>query len=170
MLNRKLGGNRETFARKSSFEVSVKEEHRPLLLERVQALSKILRAIVVKTQLFVNFYFLDHQDTVDPFCFTQNFFYSVMQLVMGKEITSNNDKFPSDVRHSWNRYKIYLTETQGLAVLETISQRTRISDVLTEACVTLATAYHNHIVENFSGRLCTFFRYKLLAAFPVITK
>jgi hypothetical protein len=167
MLNEKLGTNRETFARKSSFQVSVRPEFREGLLENVHFLSRALRAIVVKTQLFLNFYFIHHEGSIAPYCFTQNFFYSVMQLVQGKQVTSNTDKCPPDISASWNTYKNRLMETDELECQEILSTRLRISTVLTEACVMLSTAYHNHIVENFHGRICSMFKYKLQTVFRV---
>jgi hypothetical protein len=91
-----------------------------------------------------------------------------MQLVQGKQITSNTDKCPPDILPSWNYYKTYLMETHEVDGGEILNTHFRTSDVLTEACVTLATAYHNNIVENFSGRIYAIFKYKLQTAFPVI--
>jgi len=38
---------------------------------------------------------------------------------------------------------------------------------LTEACVTLATTYSNHIVLNFEQRVKNYLKYKISANFPV---
>jgi hypothetical protein len=168
MLNEKLGTNRETFTRKSSFEVSIRPEYRQALLEKIYLLSYYSRAIIVKTQLFVNFYVIHHEGPIPAYCFTQNFFYSVMQLIQGRTMTSNTDKCPNDLIQTWHYYKDYLYEILEVDGQEIANNNLRTSDVLTEACVTLSTVYQNHIVENFNGRIYEVFKYKIQTAFPVI--
>ena len=107
-LIQKLGHDREIFTRKSS------QSFMTFLLENVHFLSRKLRVIVVKTQLFVNFYFIHHQGSVASYCFTPTFFYSVMQLVQGHQITSNTDKCPPDIVPSWNEYTVYMLERHQL--------------------------------------------------------
>jgi len=164
ILIQKLGHDREIFTRKSS------QSFMTFLLENVHFLSRKLRVIVVKTQLFVNFYFIHHQGSVASYCFTPTFFYSVMQLVQGKQITSNTDKCSSDIITSWSDYNAYLLEWHQVDSQEILNTRFRQSDVLSEACTTMATAFHNNVADNFNQRVCAILKNKLQMAFPVIVK
>jgi hypothetical protein len=149
--------------------VSVKEEFKIPLRESVIRLSATVRRVVVKTQLFVNFYFLEHTGVIHQYCFAQNFFYSMMQLVTGRQITSNTDKIPDDMESCWERYCSNVLEA-GANPTEILQNPGRISDVLTEACVVMATAYTNHIAENFDTRITAYIEYKVKQAYPVIVQ
>ena len=162
ILDAELGHDRETFTRKCMFQSVVRPEHRDGLLRCVQQLASFTRHVVVITSLFVNMYFIDH-DVLAPICFTQNFFYSVMQLVLGRQMTATNSRIPPDLLQSWQAFQQYHSALQEPPKTE----MKRTSDVLTEAAVLLATTYTNHIVENFEDRVTTFVRKGLIAFDPV---
>lgn len=134
ILKESLGEGFESFTRCCTFDRAVKEPYRVRLRTQVHDLSAYLRAVVTRTQLFVNQFILDH-DTVPPICFTQNFFYSVMQLVIGKSITTNNSRLPDDLETCWTQF-----QSQYASLTETPATSVRSSDLLSEACVLLQTA------------------------------
>ncbi|OZJ06030.1 hypothetical protein BZG36_01106 [Bifiguratus adelaidae] len=163
ILDAALGHDRETFSRKCMFQSVVRPEHRDGLLRGVQQLASFTRHVVVITSLFANVYFIDH-DVLAPICFTQNFFCSVMQLVLGRQMTTTNAKMPPDLLQSWQAFQLYHSALQEPPKTE----MTRASDVLAEAVVLLATTYTNHIVENFEDRVTMFVRRGLIAFDPRI--
>jgi hypothetical protein len=89
-----------------------------------------------------------------------------MQLVLGDKVTTKTDKLPTDFVSSWQMFKTSVPGA-GLSDEEKRRRPSRVSDVLTEACVVLATTYSNHIVENFQGRVFVFLKHKIQSTFPV---
>jgi hypothetical protein len=159
-----LGSEVEYYTRKCSFDVVVKIQYREQLHENVNLLSEYLRAVVIRTQMLVNAFFLSTDGVIPSICFTQNFFYSTMQIVLGHNVTSTNQKIPiAELQSIWSTLK---ERHPSLAIIPQTSIN-RTSDVLTEACVNLATAYSNNIVENFCNRMIQYLQYKILADFPV---
>ncbi|GAB5587207.1 hypothetical protein Unana1_02107 [Umbelopsis nana] len=92
-----------------------------------------------------------------------------MQLVMGRPVTATTDKLPHDFIPCW---ETILETVPGLELSDVEKDRipAKSSSVLSVAGTTLATAYSNHIVENFEGRICGYIKHKLSQAFPNMTK
>jgi hypothetical protein len=165
MLKDALGSDLERFCRKCSFDGGIREPFVHLLRQNVITLARYQRSVVVRAQIFVNHYFLTQQGPVKQACFTQNLWYSVMQLVMGRPITTTSDKLPDDLISCWQAFKTVFP----LAELPAQEQAARPANItsLPFACEVLATNYTNHIVENFSSRIQTYMKRKLSQSFPV---
>ena len=87
-----------------------------------------------------------------------------MQIVLNKPVTTTNRFIPVDALQ-----KVWTSLTRQHPSLNSPPQITlrRSVDVLTEAAVTLATTYSNHIVLNFEQRVKNYLKYKISANFPV---
>jgi hypothetical protein len=86
------------------------------------------------------------------------------QIVRGRPVTTTNTNMQQeDIIRIWEELKVsHPSLTQHPTI--TLS---RSSDVVTEACVLLATSYVNNITENFEGRVKYFLKYKISQKFPV---
>jgi hypothetical protein len=87
-----------------------------------------------------------------------------MQIVLHKPVTTTNRLIPVDALQN-----VWTSLTRQHPSLNSPPQITlrRSVDVLTEASVTLATTYSNHIVLNFEQRVKNYLKYKISANFPV---
>ncbi|CEG76709.1 hypothetical protein RMATCC62417_11569 [Rhizopus microsporus] len=84
---------------------------------------------------------------VDKKAFTQNFWYSISQLVLGK-IPTNKKSLPDDIFSSWGSFSSRYKEI----VYKMDNPVAGYSQCLTAACVEVATCYNNMIVECFQSR------------------
>jgi hypothetical protein len=158
-----LQSGAESFTRVLPFESIVREDYRDILHTHIIQLSGFIREVVVRSQLFVNAYIIDHSEQQIPtYMFSQNFFYSICQLVIGKEISNANTKFPPNVQEYWTTFKSTYPD-----IIYPLRGFTKYSDDLSAACVTLATIYSNHIVENFHNRIITYCQHRLEQIVPV---
>ncbi|GAB5588003.1 hypothetical protein Unana1_02903 [Umbelopsis nana] len=103
----RLGNSTEQYCCKIPFESIV----RPAMLERLRTnvvtLCFHVREISVRTQVFVNWYILkrihEGQD-VPNYIYNRNCFYSICQLVLGRDITSANTNMPPDIVSDWRQF------------------------------------------------------------------
>ncbi|KAH8552488.1 hypothetical protein BGW37DRAFT_489173 [Umbelopsis sp. PMI_123] len=125
LLEEAVGKNFERFTRKCPFESVVRSTYRQPLHDAVIKLSGAI----------------SHH----PFFFSQNCFYTVMQIVLNKPVTTTNRFIPVDALQN-----VWTSLTRQHPSLNSPPQITlrRSADVLIEAAVTLATTYSNHI-SNF---------------------
>ena len=78
---------------------------------------------------FVNYCILENSTAVASKClFTQNFWYSVIQLINGKEPT-NSTKFPNRLLSSFHKINI-----KHSSILRPIELRLEVSQCISEAC------------------------------------
>ncbi|KAI8981600.1 hypothetical protein BDF20DRAFT_999733, partial [Mycotypha africana] len=113
-----------------------------------------------KTKLFVNYYVLENATLAEPKCikciFTQNFWYSMIQLVNGQRPT-NSRLISEQLLSSFDSFKTSYPSAVKLFP--------GLSQAITEACTEIATSYTSSIVENFEEKLLYFFIYKKRTAF-----
>ncbi len=156
-LNEKLqqdfGGNMEKFTRKVYLESVLRPSHKAIFTEKVIKLSEFIRNVTFRAQVFVSNYIIHNQDSPSLTLITeQNFWYSILQLIIGQKVT--NKKYLS------NEIVYLLDEFQQMypKILHTLKDNklAGYSDSLTAACVTIATTYLNHTVENFQNRILYF--------------
>lgn len=159
-----LGGNATTLTRKVRFEEIIREEYRDQIQTKVKRVSDQLRNIMIRAQLFVNYYIITHSNTVvDKKLFSQNFWYAVTQLVLdGKP---NAKHLPSDLLDSWRSFSsrfqvIYKMEPK----IEGYSQ------CISAECVRMATIYCNNIVEVFESRVKAYILYNIMKKFQQVCK
>lgn len=148
------GSKREEFTRRIPFSSIVNQQYHDELQQKICELSKHLREVIIRVQLFVNDFILaNHSGPINQHVFSQNFFYSTAQLVLGKPVT-NNSNYPEAVLAHWRYFQ---TEYE----LPDIIPIKGYSDALSYACKTLETTYINFYVENFHRIFTNFALYVL---------
>ncbi|KAH8552389.1 hypothetical protein BGW37DRAFT_466275 [Umbelopsis sp. PMI_123] len=166
LLEEAVDKNFERFTRKCPFESVVRSTYRPPFHDAVIKLSGYLRSVVIRSHILANAYLLDLQGNIPPpIFFSQICFYTVMQIVLNKPVTTTNRFIPVDALQN-----VWTSLTRQHPSLNSPPQITlrRSVDVLTEAAVTLATTYSNHIVLNFEQRVKNYLKYKISANFPTL--
>jgi hypothetical protein len=168
VVKQKLGEKTEQYCRK----IPLQSLARPHMLEKLRAnvvtLCTHVREITVRTQVFVNWYILTRLEAgqdVPNYIYSQNSFYSICQLVIGKSITSTNTKMPHDILSSWNQFHDTYPGSQY-----DMGSFCNYSDALALECRQLATIYLNQAVENFEIYVAKLCRHKLALANPVCTQ
>jgi hypothetical protein len=164
LLQGRLGPKYEYYTRKCLFDNVVRPQYRDILREKVDLLSSHLRSVIVRSQILANSYFISTAHPIPAICFTQNFYYTLMQIVLEQQITTTNTRMPLE---EINRIWADLKESHPSLSTPPITTLRRSKDVLTEACVTLATSYVNNITDNFEGRVKHFVKFKMAQKFPV---
>lgn len=138
-----------------------------IALAKIQSLSVFLRKVVVRAQLFVNYYILKHPEGLTNDFSQQNFWCSVCRLVNGN-ITSNNfaQKYSPRIPHleeMWNE----LNNIEAISMRVELDGLKNYAQVLSTACETIATCYNNYYVEIFENIISNYFIYMLRNAFSV---
>lgn len=162
-LQERLGcTNPEKFTRKLPFHLAVRTEFQEMVHERPVALCGFVREVVFRAQLVVNSFIIANCDQAIPsYVYTQNFWYSVCQCVMGIPISNQNSKFPLPFLAHWEWFSRLPKTTYPKGNV------TGYSDSLSAACKTIATTYSNNIVENFDQRVQLYLQRRLKELFPV---
>jgi hypothetical protein len=164
LLEEAVGKSFERFTRKCTFDSVVKIQYRQALHAAVVQLSEFLRSVVIRSHLLANAYLLEQQGDIPPAFFSQNCFYSIMQIVLNRRVTTTNRLFPVNaLRNVWAS----LTERHPSLNSPPPTTLRRTSDVLADACITLAASYSNHIVLNFEQRVKNYLKHKISTSFPV---
>ncbi|CAO3668539.1 unnamed protein product [Rhizopus microsporus] len=151
------GGEYEVYARKVYLKSILREEHAPLI-QRIATLPDFIRNVTFRAQLFVNYLSVENKEKLNHnHLKSQNFWYAVCQLVMGEKVT-NKDYVDNFVVLAFDDFK---TAFGSIIYDRKRNCITGHSDSLSAACVTLATTYLNHIVENFKKRFFCYMYNKL---------
>ena len=152
-----LGTKVEHFTRRVPFNSVVRPEHQDLLRQKVCELSMFIREIVFRAQVFVNWYILLHaSEPIPSYVYSQQFWYSVCQLVGNRSVTNTNTNMPIDVLQHWEIFHLRYP-----AAVYDMGNFLGYSDALSSACKRLATTYANHIVENFETYVTKYCKYVL---------
>jgi hypothetical protein len=145
-----LIGNSKTVTRKIKLDSILKEDYKNIVKDKVVKIIEDIRNIIIRCQIFVNYYIICHSDEgVDNSFFKhQNCWYSISQLVIGK-MPKNIKGLPQDLLESWRSFsgrypKICYNMEYPIP---------GYSHCLTAACVELGTIYTNMVAENFESRL-----------------
>lgn len=163
LLQEAVGKNFEYMTRKCSLQKAIKAPYRDGFHSKVIHLCEYVRSVIILTQMLANAFILTNSD-FSPYCFTQNYFYSLTQIVREERVSSTNSKLPlNELNQVWENLKAAHPTIARLWV----AKPTRSSDAISEACVTLATNYSSNIVENFEARVTSYLRYKISRIFPV---
>jgi hypothetical protein len=102
---------------------------------------------MVRSQLFINYYIITYADkTIDKKLLTQNFWYSITQLVLKKNPKTKH--LSSDCLESWDSFAARHNVTY-----EMLPKVNGYSNYITTACLEMATTYTNNVVECFESRL-----------------
>ncbi|GAA5809410.1 hypothetical protein MFLAVUS_002818 [Mucor flavus] len=161
-----LGDNYKAYTRKLGFDNCVSDTYHTKLQSSVIKACSTVRHLVFRAKLFVNYYVLENHALIGApkVIFSQNFWYSIIQMVNGKRPT-NSVSLPQQLLSSFDQLK-----RQHRSILYTEKLLPGISQCVTEACTELATSYTNNIVENFENHLLYFLRYKLQDLFMFMPK
>lgn len=152
-----LGTNTESFIRRVPLNSVVRGQYHELLHRKICELSSFIREIVVRAQIFGNWYILLHEsEPIPTYVYSQQFWYSVCQLVGNRSITNTNTNMPADIFQHWETFC-----SRYPAAIYDMRNFVGYSDALSSACKTLETTYSNHIVENFETYVAKYCKYVL---------
>lgn len=165
IIRERFGNNVEQYTRTAPLPDIVRDEYREKLQYGIQELCSFIRNVIIRVMLFTGYYFVQHGDQEIPtYIFSQTFFYSVAQLVMGLPITNDNPNMPSNVLDTWNAFK-----ARYPAVMYPKNNFKNYSGALSTACNTIKDSYVNMIVEFFQTRVEKFIVFRLQKLLPVST-
>ncbi|CEI86448.1 hypothetical protein RMCBS344292_00888 [Rhizopus microsporus] len=157
-LKNELGNNYERFTRKVYLETVMRPEYKESFTEKTIKLSAFIRNMLFRAQLFVNAHIVNNKDSTDLTVITQqNFWYAISQLIMGQKII-NRTYISNSVALGFEDFKAVHPPIVFSLKDNPIKG---YSDALSAACVVLATAYLNHIVENFQRRVIYYLTVRL---------
>lgn len=163
IIQERFGKDFERFTRTVSLRGIVRDQYFQRLEGKIQELSEFTRNVVIRVMIFVNFYFVKHAATEIPsYVFSQSFFYSIAQLVLGQTITNNNLQIPANINADWDEFK-----TEYPAAVYPLNGFQGYSASLATACNTLHECYTKMIVENFQNRVESYIVVQLQELVPV---
>ncbi|KAL1935738.1 hypothetical protein VTP01DRAFT_4878 [Rhizomucor pusillus] len=166
LFEQRFGGSVERFTRTVPLLEIVRDEYSEELLHGIQNLSQFMRNVVIRVMLFVDIYIVQHaHSSIPTYVFSQQFFYSMAQLVLGQEITNDNPNLPDDLLDSWNSVK-----TQYPALIYPVNNFKYYVQTLASACNVIKVAYTNSIVEYFQSRVEKCIIFKLQKFVPAMQK
>ncbi|GAA5812184.1 hypothetical protein MFLAVUS_005634 [Mucor flavus] len=166
VIRANLGDNYKAYTRKLGFDNCVSDTYHTKLQSSVIKACSTVRHLVFRAKLFVDYYVLENHALIGApkVIFSQNFWYSIIQMVNGKRPT-NSVSLPQQLLSSFDQFK-----RQHRSILYAEKLLPGISQCVTEACTELATSYTNNIDENFENHLLYFLRYKLQDLFMFMPK
>lgn len=152
-----LGPNYKAYTRKLPFDQCVQRDYQAILKPKIVSACEYVRNIVIRSQLFVNFYIMSLVSLNKPIphiLYEQNFWYSIIQLVRNQRVTNSNSLQHGLLDH-WNTFK-----RSYPAITYDVKLPNGLSQCISETCQQLQTIYNNHIVELFESRICNYIFYK----------
>ena len=159
-LEHLMGGKPISFTRKIKLQTILRPEYQSVILEKVKRVCNHIRNIVIRAQLFVNYYIITHsENVVDKKVFSQNFWYCITQLVLKKKPT-NIKVLPGDLKACWESFSARYS-----SIKYDMAPVSGYSHCLSAACVELATTYTNAIVECFESRVKSYMTFKISKLF-----
>jgi hypothetical protein len=161
-----LGPNYKAYTRKLPFDQCVQSTYQTTLKSKIVSACEDVRNIVVRSQLFVNFYILSLTRLDSPIphkIYEQNFWYSISQLIRNQRVT-NGISLQHGLLDYWNSFKkSYPT------IIYDKKLASGVSNCISEASKQLQTTYTNSVVELFESRICKYIFYKTQNIFIVST-
>lgn len=157
-----LGDNASSCTRKIKLETIIRDEYKQAITQKIQTVCEQVRSIMLRAQLFVNYYIISHsRSVVDKKVFSQNFWYAITQLILKK--TPNQKFLPSDCLECWNSFSSRHNITYKME-----PEVKGYSHCVSAACITTATTYNNNIVECFETRTKAFIKYNITKMFEKV--
>ncbi|KAI8979512.1 hypothetical protein BDF20DRAFT_940138, partial [Mycotypha africana] len=150
--------------RKLPIDSAVLPQFREKFKEKVISCCKDIRAIVFRCQLFVNAYLVHNKNAIPSEVFTQQFWYSVGQLVTGKKVT-HKKALNDDIKNYFDDFK---EKHPTIVISQSFTKG--YSHCLTEAAKDISVSYTNSIVELFEQRVLKYLTYKLQNMFVSMKK
>ncbi|CAO3609169.1 unnamed protein product [Cunninghamella blakesleeana] len=133
------------------------------LINSINEVVSYVRDIIIKSHLFINYYIYYHLNTNQPISkvvFTQSFFHSVFQLIVGRQVTVNNTiklAFSQELTQIFNMY----TNNFNGTLVEPIHGHTIYGHIMATVTNDYATKFSNRIVEDFTQWLANYISLKL---------
>ncbi|KAL1932440.1 hypothetical protein VTP01DRAFT_8118 [Rhizomucor pusillus] len=94
-----LSMKQEKFTRRVAIDAIVRQEYHDTLQERISQLCTFVREVVVRAQILVNTYVIARaNEDIPTYIYSQAFWYSTCQLVMGKEVNGTNPDMPQNIK------------------------------------------------------------------------
>ena len=162
-------GNSSLVTRKIKLTSILRPEYADIMQQKILQSSIQIRDILVRAQLFLNFYVIkkanevldsNNNDLIDDKFFEQNILYVLCQLVLGKT-PKKLDTLPREMYDDW---RIFVEEHPEAIYTETLIPGA--SQCLTAACVETTTVYNNMITLILPERIKSYFFYKLKIILP----
>jgi hypothetical protein len=165
VLAEHLGPNYKSFTRKVPFDRCVKEQYAAPLKQRIISACEDVRQIILRAQVFVNYFALKNQTNPEAikFLYRQNFWNTVCLLVNERRATTST-YIPKNLLSEWNNFR---KEQAHKNIIYKKKLPSGVSQNILEACKELATCYRNTIVENFEATLSNFLYYTIQTSFVV---
>ncbi|KAI7866515.1 hypothetical protein BDF14DRAFT_1694065, partial [Spinellus fusiger] len=146
--------------RKIKLETMLRPEYRGQLKNRIINMSSKLRDVMVRSQIFLNYYILCQNDQpVNNKIYTQISWYSVAQLVLNKTVT-NRSSIIHNLFVFWENFSVRYPQVKYDGHTDPGYSR-----CLSAACVEMATAYTNMAVECFESRVKNYLFYSVKILF-----
>ncbi|CAO3642418.1 unnamed protein product [Cunninghamella blakesleeana] len=133
------------------------------LINSINEVVSYVRDIIIKSHLFINYYIYYRLNTNQPISkvvFTQSFFHSVFQLIVGRQVTVNNTIKLAFSQELVQMFNMYTNEFNGTLV-EPIHGHTIYGNIMTTVTNDYATKFSNRIVEDFTQWLANYISLKL---------
>ncbi|CAO3633625.1 unnamed protein product [Cunninghamella blakesleeana] len=133
------------------------------LVNSINVVVSYVRDIIIESHLFINYYIYYHLNTNQPISkvvFTQSFFHSVFQLIVGRQVTVNNTIKLAFSQELTQIFNMYTNDFNGTLV-EPIHGHTIYGHIMATVTNDYATKFSNRIVEDFTQWLANYISLKL---------
>ena len=140
-----------------------------LCRNKIILLSSFLRQVVFKAQTYINCFILNKSNALSDDLFDQEFWYSVCRLIFGKlTIEQLQNQYP-DLRNLSESYRA-LTVEHEINLSVPSNDLKNYGQIVSSACITIATTYNNYHVENFEHYITNCFICCIIRNFSVSVK
>lgn len=166
LLTRDLGRyERYTVSITMDSFIKVNEDIQPAR-NKIILLSSFLREVVLKAQLFINYYILQGVSDLSTDLFDQTFWYRVCRVIYGRLTIENLQGYYPRLQHIQTVYE-ELIQADGVNLTVNLNGLQNYGIVISSACKTIATTYNNYYVENFERIIANYFIYITRSEFRV---
>jgi hypothetical protein len=141
-------------------------------LEKIKDILGFIREVILKTQLFINYFIIKHPNKLTNGFFDQNFWYTISIIVRGypdpakikftlkkyrnKRNEKPNEEDSLDVDQLTNSF-VELSTTVDHSLFVAENKLKNYGQSLSTACETIATTYNNYDIENYESIICNYF-------------
>ncbi|KAI9257862.1 hypothetical protein EDC94DRAFT_179276 [Helicostylum pulchrum] len=166
-LNRIFDRSFEHYTVSIRFNTVVKPRFKATFLTKVQEISPLIREVIVKTQLFMNYYIIINcREAILNRIFTENFWYNICLVIGCRMLPEDCQEKHSSVPNFVPTYNDFLV--QFPTSIKPIGAIRGYAQCLSAACVMISTTYTSYYVETYQGKFRKYLIYKLSVKFPEI--
>ncbi|CAO3639455.1 unnamed protein product [Cunninghamella blakesleeana] len=103
---------------------------------------------------------IEHPPVLNAMVFSQNFHYSIIQLIIGKKITTKNKNISANsLKQSFDRYSANFSSEDKYMVPKSKQPSFTTTPSLSDLAINSATILKNNIVEHFEDRRLKFIKF-----------